>query len=158
MVPLPLLAALLAGSLAGSMTGSMTGSMAGSLAEFLIFPVTPVRVLEGFRAPADTYAPGHRGMDLVATPGQRVSAPISGIVRFRGRIAGKDVVVISDGRRVVSLEPVRSALAAGDEVHRGAALGTVGSGGHCDSRCVHVGLRVDDVYLPPFAMHARLLP
>lgn len=131
---------------------------ATALAAPIAAPVTPAHVIAGFRAPAGPYAAGHRGIDLAATTGQAVVSPMTGTVAWSGRIAGKDVVTIASGSTVVSLEPVRSHLAAGTPVHVGDPLGAVGRGGHCDARCVHVGVRMDGAYVPAFHGHARLLP
>ena len=121
-------------------------------------PVTPVRVVAPYRAPADAYAPGHRGIDLGARPGQLVVSPIAGTVAFRGMVAGRPVISVTEGRRIVSLEPVTSTLEPGTAVFAGQALGTVGPGGHCSLRCVHLGLRVDGRYVNPLVLHARLVP
>lgn len=121
-------------------------------------PVTPTHVIAGFRAPVDRYGPGHRGVDLTASPGQAVFAPIDGRVTFSGRVAGRDVLSITDGFRRVTLEPVSSPLRTGSDVIAGALVGTVGVGGHCAGRCLHVGLRVDGEFVPPLAGHARLVP
>ena len=121
-------------------------------------PVRPAVVVARFHAPMDEYGAGHRGIDLRALPGTPVVAPMDGIVTFVGTVAGKDVVSITDGPRIASMEPVRSALPIGRWVRSGDVIGTVGQGGHCDHRCVHLGLRVDGTYRPPLTLRARLLP
>ena len=121
-------------------------------------PVQPATITGGFRAPASAYGAGHRGIDLLAGPGTPVLAPISGVITFAGRVGGKDVVTVSDGRRLVSLEPVVARVDVGSPVAAGATIGTTGAGGHCSLRCVHVGLRIDGEYVPPLQVHARLLP
>ena len=128
------------------------------VAASLAAPVAPARILDGFRPPEGAYGAGHRGVDLAAAPDQPVFSPIAGTVRWIGRVAGKDVITISDGSRNVSLEPVRSSIPIGGAVRRGELIGAVGRGGHCDARCVHVGLRIEGRYARPFATHARLLP
>lgn len=121
-------------------------------------PVSPVRVVAPFRAPVDEYAAGHRGVDLAARPGQLVVSPITGTITFQGVVAGRAVIVISDGRRSASLEPVTSSLDEGAFVRAGQNLGTVANGGHCTLRCVHLGLRLDGRYVNPFGVRARLVP
>lgn len=121
-------------------------------------PVTPVRVLDPFRPPQSAFGPGHRGIDLMALWGQSVTSPISGTITFRGEVGGRPVVSVSDGLRMVSLEPVTTSMAVGQHVTTGQTLGTVAIGGHCSLRCLHLGLRVDGEYRNPLRMHARLLP
>jgi murein DD-endopeptidase MepM/ murein hydrolase activator NlpD len=123
-----------------------------------VSPVTPVRIMAAFRAPTTAFGPGHRGVDLVASLGQSVSSPISGVISFRGEVAGRPVLTLNDGVRTVTLEPVSSSLKAGTPVFSGQFLGTVGVGGHCSLRCVHLGLRVAGEYRNPLRLHARLLP
>ena len=121
-------------------------------------PVTPVRLVAPFRAPTSAFGPGHRGVDLAAALGQSVSSPIAGAITYRGDVAGRAVITISDGIRTVTVEPVLSALSVGTAVFSGQFLGTVGVGGHCSLRCVHLGLRIAGQYRNPLRLHARLLP
>ncbi len=121
-------------------------------------PVTPSRVLAPFREPQDDYAPGHRGADLIASAGQTVRAPMSGTVTFTGSVAGRPIVVIADGNRMVTLEPVRGTVAAGQVVAAGARVGVVGTGGHCSRRCLHLGLRVGGAYVDPLRLRVHLVP
>lgn len=121
-------------------------------------PVTPIRLVAGFQAPSTAFGAGHRGIDLAALPGQPVRSPMSGVIAFRGVVAGRSVVTIQSGSRIASLEPVVSALVPGQTVLAGASLGIVGLGGHCSMRCIHLGLRIDGTYVPPLALHARLVP
>ena len=123
-----------------------------------VAPVAPVRVVAPFVRPATEYGPGHRGVDLAASRGQLLRSPITGTVVFAGRVAGKDVVTVSDGTRMVSLEPAVTVLSPGTMVIAGQFLGVVGRGGHCDMRCLHIGLRVGGVYLPPLRLRAHLVP
>ena len=50
---------------------------------------------------------------------------------------------------VSSIEPVVSAVRAGASVGRGDPVGAVGTGGHCDAACVHLGVRVHGEYVSP---------
>ncbi|GAA1950592.1 hypothetical protein GCM10009717_15950 [Agromyces allii] len=110
----------------------------------------PIRVLAPFRAPATPYAAGHRGVDLRASPGEPVAAPADGVVSFVGMVAGRPVVSIDHGDGLVSsLEPVEAIAAEGENVRAGDRLGSVGSGGHCEDRCVHLGVRLDGEYVSP---------
>ena len=111
----------------------------------------PVTIENGFQAPAHQYASGHRGIDVKTTPGTPVSAPASGSVHFVGVVAHKPVLTIRVNERTVySFEPLHSDLRVGDAVLAGELLGSTTEGGHCESRCLHFGVRVDDEYVNPF--------
>lgn len=113
----------------------------------------PLHVSGPYQAPPTPYATGHRGIDLPARPGEQVFAPVSGVVSFAGRVVDRQVLSIRiDARTVVTLEPLELldvGLEAGDLVHRGEEIGAAGSGGHCASECVHLGVRVDGAYVNP---------
>ncbi|RXZ70500.1 M23 family metallopeptidase [Agromyces albus] len=111
----------------------------------------PIQVVSPFRAPPTPYAAGHRGIDLEATAGAVVTAPAAGTVSYAGMVAGRGVVAIDHGDGVVSaIEPVEALVAAGTPVAAGDPIGTVASGGHCASECVHFGVRVHGEYVSPF--------
>lgn len=126
-------------------------------------PVSPLRIVAPFSAPAHDYASGHRGIDLKARPGQPVISPVSGWIAFSGAVAGKPVVTIelSDGSRV-TLEPVESTLPVGTRVNRGDPLGAMARtgdrGGHCGgpTKCLHLGLIDEGRYLDPTRLLMRL--
>lgn len=117
-----------------------------------VWPVPPpIRVVSPFRAPATPYSAGHRGIDVAAEGAATVVAPAAGTVSFAGPVAGRGVVAIDHGDGIVSaIEPVGALVAAGTVVSAGDAIGVVSSGGHCASRCVHFGVRVDGEYVSPF--------
>lgn len=117
-----------------------------------VWPVAPpIMVVAPFRAPATPYSAGHRGIDIAAGAGDEVIAPAAGVVRFSGPVAGRGVVSIDHGGGVVSaIEPVEGGVVAGEAVVPGGVIGAVASGGHCDARCVHFGVRVDGEYVSPF--------
>lgn len=121
-------------------------------------PLTPFRVIANYRPPLDAFAAGHRGVDLAAHSGQSVHSPMTGIVTFAGSVGGRPVLSIASGETVVSLEPVATGMALGTSVRRGDLVGWIASGGHCEQRCLHVGLRVSGRYAAPFALRARLAP
>lgn len=111
----------------------------------------PIRVVAPFRAPASPYASGHRGIDLAIERSATIVAPEAGTVSFAGAVAGRNVVAIDHGGGIVSaIEPVDALVAEGQAVAAGDPLGIVSSGGHCDSGCVHFGVRVDGEYVSPF--------
>ena len=122
----------------------------------LLLPPGPV--VRGFEPPATIYGAGHRGIDVAARPGDRVRSPISGTVTFAGRINDRSIVSVTNGRRIVSVEPVTAAVGVGQQVSAGDVIGVVGIGGHCSLRCVHVGVRIDGVYVDPSLARRRLLP
>jgi murein DD-endopeptidase MepM/ murein hydrolase activator NlpD len=110
----------------------------------------PATVVDGWRAPASRYAAGHRGIDVAARTGSPVVAPADAIVRFAGVVVDRPVVTLMiDDDLLVSIEPVESALAAGQAVSRGTVIGVVAAGGHCDGRCVHIGVRESGDYVSP---------
>lgn len=126
------------------------------------FPLRePVEVVRGFDAPEERWLSGHRGVDLAAAPGEPVLAPAPGVVTFAGPVAGRVVLTLRhpDGRRS-SVEPVEPAVAAGDVVEQGAALGqvaqVVGETAHCaPASCLHWGVRTsDDEYVDPLTLLA----
>lgn len=110
-------------------------------------PPVAGQVSRGF-ALSDTWrGPGHRGVDFAATPGTAVSAVAAGTVAFAGRIAGRGVLVIEHpGHSPAPLrstyEPVEAVVQAGELVAQGQRIGSVGTGGHCDGECLHLGARI----------------
>lgn len=126
------------------------------LAATLLLP--PGHVIRGFEPPPGPYAQGHRGVDIAALPGDPVTAPISGVVTFVGRVNDRGIVSITVGNQVVSVEPVVGTAAVGDIVGAGDPIGIVGTGGHCSLRCVHIGIRVNGNYVDPLRSRRRLLP
>jgi murein DD-endopeptidase MepM/ murein hydrolase activator NlpD len=124
-------------------------------------PVTPLHVVRGFDPPATPFGPGHLGVDLATSAGQRVRAAADGEVSFAGSVAGRGLVVIThaDGIRT-EYEPVRPAVHRGQRVRRGATIGHVdGTHGSCaPGSCLHWGARRGDQYLDPLTLLARLGP
>jgi len=111
----------------------------------------PIRVVDPFRAPPTPYAAGHRGIDIRAERGVLVVAAAPGVVSFAGQVAGRGVVSIDHGGGVISaIEPVETSVARGTPIAAGETIGVVSSGGHCDARCVHFGVRIDGEYVSPF--------
>ena len=130
-----------------------------------LWPVAlPAEVSAEFVAPATRYGAGHRGLDVRASPGTAVLAPQSGVVAFVGVVGERTLIAIDHpGGFRSSLEPVQASVVAGDPVVAGQPIGTVSTGGHCAARCLHLGVRLDGVYLNPRAVlstipRAVLLP
>ncbi len=123
------------------------------------------RVVRAFDPPAQRWAAGHRGVDLLAQDGVVVRAAGAGSVAFAGPLAGRGVVVVAhdDGTRT-TYEPVTATVTRGDRVGVGQAVGRLSvAGGHClPLVCLHWGRRRGDVYLDPMLLlrhgPARLLP
>ncbi len=113
-------------------------------------PVPGFTVVAQWNAPEHHYAPGHRGIDLEAPTGTPVAAVAAGIVSFVGRVVDRPVVSITHADGLISsVEPVQAAVAAGQVVAAGEPIGVVGSGGHCNGRCVHLGVRERGEYISP---------
>jgi murein DD-endopeptidase MepM/ murein hydrolase activator NlpD len=130
------------------------------------WPLSPrPAVVRGFDPPASRWGAGHRGVDLLGSPGQRVHSALPGRVSFAGTIAGRGVVVVDHGDTRTTYEPVDASVAVGDVVAAGAVLGRLQTGGsHCFPRsCLHWGLiEGADHYLDPLTLvglgPVRLLP
>lgn len=121
------------------------------------WPLTPApEVIRGFAPPSDPYGPGHRGVDLGATPGQQVHAAQAGVVVFAGDLAGRGVISIQhDAGLRTTYEPVQATVTRGQQVFQGQSIGTVVAGHpECAAlACLHWGVRRDrDEYLNPLML------
>jgi murein DD-endopeptidase MepM/ murein hydrolase activator NlpD len=109
----------------------------------LSWPLHPQpAVVRAFDAPAQRWQPGHRGVDLAATPGQPVYAAQGGTVVFAGELAGRPLVSVAHpGGLRTSYEPVRPSVRAGQRVAVGSPLGEVieGHQGCPTAACLHWG-------------------
>ena len=143
--------ALLLVPVAASPLGTPPASQRVAPAGAWDWPLPPVpKVMRKFDPPAQRWLSGHRGADLAGSPGTTVSAPAPGIVSFVGKIVDRPVIVLDHGGGLLSsFEPVRSTLGVGAIVSAGDALGMIGTGAHCDMRCLHWGLRLDGEYIDP---------
>lgn len=127
------------------------------------WPVAPPHpVVRPFLAPLTPYGVGHRGVDLGAGS-TVIRAPADGVVHYAGVVVDRPVLSISHaGGLISSFEPVASTLRKGDVVARGDVIGSL-EPGHCASRCVHFGVRLDGEYVSPLLLlggvpRAVLLP
>lgn len=118
------------------------------------WPLAPPHPVQAtFVAPATPYAAGHRGIDITAAVGLPVVAAASGVVTFSGIVVDRPLVVIRhDDGLVSSIEPVTGSVEVGAAVDRGAPIGTVAVGGHCNASCVHLGVRRDGAYINPLLL------
>ena len=130
-----------------------------------VWPLQPPPVVvRGFDPPDVPFGAGHRGVDLLGTPGQQVDSALSGRVTFAGRLAGRGIVVVDHGDTRTTYQPVSASVHVGDLVPRGRPLGTLElSGSHCFPRaCLHWGWIRADTYLDPLLLVGagpiRLLP
>lgn len=130
------------------------------------WPTSPRPALaRPFVPPTSTWGAGHRGLDLLATPGQQVHAVEAGVVTHAGVLAGRGTVTVTapDGLRS-TYEPVDAVVREGEHVRAGSLLGTLDPGpSHCAPRaCLHLGAVRGRVYLDPWPLLAgariRLLP
>lgn len=133
-------------------------AVSAALSQTWGWPVSPPHQLQRpFEAPSTPFAAGHRGIDVTATQGEPVLAAADGVVSFAGVVVDRPVVSVRHGDGLVSsVEPVLAAVSAGAEVHSGEAIGVVASGGHCDGRCVHFGVRLYGEYVNPLALLGTL--
>lgn len=110
------------------------------------------RVVEAYRQPAHEYAAGHRGIDIDAGT-DTVVAPDDGVILFAGVVVDRPVVTIDHGEGLVStLEPVTTSLPTGTRVAAGDVVGTLADGGHAARGALHLGARLDGVYINPLLL------
>jgi murein DD-endopeptidase MepM/ murein hydrolase activator NlpD len=110
----------------------------------------PHDLVRPFQAPASRYGAGHRGIDIVAGPGDPVLAPADGVVSFTGVVVDRGVLSIQhDENLVSSFEPVVATVSEGERVSAGQVVGVVASGAHCSDRCLHFGVRRHGQYISP---------
>ncbi|MEV5597617.1 M23 family metallopeptidase [Streptomyces sp. NPDC052496] len=115
-------------------------------------------VARGWEPPPAPWAPGHRGVDLLADEGATVRAAAPGRVLFAGKVAGRGVVsieVAGSGQPPLrtTYEPVRPMVRKGDHVTAGQPVATLGPGPfHCSRPCLHWGLLRGKTYLDPLSL------
>lgn len=119
-------------------------------------------VITPYRAPSGRYGPGHRGIDLAATPGAPVRACAEGTVVFVGVVAGVPVVSIEHaGGWRTTYQPVTAQVVAGQHVRAGDRLGALASTampGDQSANHLHLGLRNGEQYREPVLVAADLRP
>ncbi|MFN8194791.1 MAG: peptidoglycan DD-metalloendopeptidase family protein [Nocardioidaceae bacterium] len=129
------------------------------------WPLVPEpRVVRAFDPPEVVWGVGHRGVDLLGSPGEAVHAALAGRVSFGAILAGRGVVVVDHGDTRTTYQPVTATLPVGTPVAAGDVIGTLQVGGsHCPpAACLHWGWRRGDRYLDPLLLvglgPVRLLP
>jgi len=114
-------------------------------------------VARGFEAPATSYGPGHRGVDLPVTAGQPVHPMADGLVVFAGSVAGTTwlTVLHDDGVRTSygPLEPLVHAR-QGTWVIASEPLGRARGDAHGTDGLLHVGARIGERYIDPASLVA----
>ncbi|WP_081790253.1 murein hydrolase activator EnvC family protein [Nocardioides sp. URHA0032] len=131
-----------------------------------VWPLVPEpEVVRGFDPPDDPWGAGHRGVDLLGSPGQPVRSALPGTVRWAGVLAGRGVVVVDHHSTRTTYEPVEATVAVGTRVDAGDRIGRLSPvGSHCLPRaCLHWGwIRGAEEYLDPLRLvgagPVRLLP
>jgi murein DD-endopeptidase MepM/ murein hydrolase activator NlpD len=113
--------------------------------------------VRAYDAPDDPFAPGHRGVDIVAPQGYPVHASAAGRVSFAGSVAGNRSVTVDhpDGLRTTYSFLATVAVTANDEVEQGDVVGTVGTG-HPDQGLpahVHLSARRGELYFDPLELY-----
>ncbi|WP_125044738.1 M23 family metallopeptidase [Streptomyces chrestomyceticus] len=115
-------------------------------------------VARGWEPPPAPWAPGHRGVDLLAAEDATVRAAAPGRVLFAGKVAGRGVLSIEvsgSGRPPLrtTYEPVHPTVHKGDHVTAGQTVAKLGPGPfHCSTPCLHWGLLRDKTYLDPLSL------
>ena len=118
-------------------------------------------VVRGFDARAGPYRAGHRGIDIAAPMGELARAPAAGRVVFAGPVAGTTWVSVQVAPGVlVTLGPVPDPAVRAGPVRARSPIGRVGPG---HGGTLHLGVRVDGVYVDPLPYlldrpRARLAP
>jgi Peptidase family M23 len=109
-------------------------------------------VVDPFRAPAHTYGPGNRGIDLAAGAGTPVRAAGDGVVAFAGQVGGTRHVVVehAGGLRTTYAFLESIGVRARERVTRGQVIGASGgTGAGQPPNSMHFGLRLGDRYVDP---------
>ncbi|WP_107054271.1 M23 family metallopeptidase [Streptomyces sclerotialus] len=115
-------------------------------------------VIRPWVPPPTPWAAGHRGVDLASRAGATVRAAAPGRVSFAGNVAGRGVLSIAlsgTGRPPLrtTYEPVRPTVRKGDRVRAGQPVAVLQPGPyHCDTPCLHWGLRRGRTYLDPLSL------
>ncbi|MEU6960965.1 M23 family metallopeptidase [Streptomyces chrestomyceticus] len=115
-------------------------------------------IARGWEPPPAPWAPGHRGVDLLAAEDSTVRAAAPGRVLFAGKVAGRGVLSIEvsgSGHPPLrtTYEPVHPTIRKGDHVTAGQTVAKLGPGPfHCSTPCLHWGLLRDKTYLDPLSL------
>jgi cellulose biosynthesis protein BcsQ len=85
----------------------------------------------------------HYGMDIAAAPGSNIISPVAGTITLKtDDVAGRVVGVEQENAIIYFCHMDQRFVKAGDTVHEGTVLGTVGNTGRSTGPHVHVGYAV----------------
>lgn len=135
-----------------------------SASETWLVPVSEPRLVRQFLQPSADWSAGHRGVDYLVTPGERVFAPHAGKISFAGFVVNRSVVSIKHPNGLVSsVEPLCPSVSAGKSVETGQVVGTVcfpdNYLSHCGlDTCLHFSMRTPNGYLSPLVKLGGLSP
>jgi hypothetical protein len=115
------------------------------------WPVLDARVAREFLLPEQIWLAGHRGVDLLVQEAESLLSPEDAVITFAGSVAGKNVVSLQSEHWLHSFEPAVTEYAVGETVSRSSAFAIAqGVSDHCESTCVHWGVRdVQKIYRDP---------
>lgn len=115
-----------------------------------VLPPVPGPVTRPFDPPALPWAPGHRGVDLAADPGDVVTAVLPGLVRFEGLVALVGWVTIDHGGGLLTTYgPLdQRAVHEGMRVSTGDVLGELAE----DATHLNWGARLHGAYIDPLLL------
>jgi hypothetical protein len=107
-------------------------------------PPVDAPVVDPFRAPAENWNAGNRGLEYATAAGSPVAAAAAGRVVFAGPVAGGLHVVVlhDDGLRTSYSFLQTVSVRRGDTVRQGQQVGT-------SNERLHFGVRAGDAYLDP---------
>lgn len=130
-----------------------------------VWPVDGPRVIsDPYRAPAQPWSAGNRGIDIAPLVSDVVRSPADGVVAFRGRVVDRSLITITHSNGLVTtLEPVESDLLPGETVRAGDVIGILSTGGSTAAGHLHFGVRWHSNYINPMSLYqsvprAVLLP
>lgn len=124
---------------------------------------TLLRYGDAYKAPGGSQSRAHSGVDLGCAEGDRALACEGGTVSFAGPVpgdAGGRVLAVTvtgdDGLRVTYMPLATAAVAVGQRVERGSAVGGVAGAGDASSSAphLHLSVRRGEAYLDPAGMLA----
>lgn len=123
----------------------------------------PGTILNQYLSPLTPYSGGHRGIDIESQINEEVLSPATGTISFVGKVGYRNLITISFGDKKSSLEPVCSELLEGTLVTQGEVIGRVCESDpqyqwHCETTCIHFGIRNSDGYFSPLAVIGVLPP
>ncbi len=107
-------------------------------------PPVDAPIVDAFRAPAERWSAGNRGLEYSTRSGEPVAAAADGVVAFAGQVGGQLHVVVlhADGVRTTYAFLRSAAVRRGDTVRQGQSVGTAGD-------TLHFGARIGEVYVDP---------